>query len=187
MKAAAALLGLLLLGCGGGGGGGPTAPPPPPPPPPTGLFFSPAAAHGAEAVFLDADDRTAFGGPFLLRVEVFEATDLFGVSFDLGFANDRLKLTEGSEEEGDFLSEGGEVATELVVLRKPAGNVIVGITRLGDVGGVSGSGTLLTLEFTIREGMGKGELAFSKGDAIGPTGKVLTQYEFVGGDIEVKR
>jgi len=71
--------------------------------------------------------------------------------------------------------------------RQLAGNLIVGLSRLGEVGGVSGSGTLLTLEFTVREGMGSGELEFAKSDAIGPAGKVLSQYEFVGASIEVLR
>ncbi len=94
---------------------------------------------------------------------------------------------ENATSEGTFLSENGAVETAFEILRKPAGNLIVGVTRLGDVGGASGSGTLLTIEFEITDGGGQGDLIFSDNDAVDRDREFLEATAWLGGSIEVLR
>ena len=188
MKRIALVLCLMAAGCGGGsGGGGPTAPPPAPPPPTTGLFFEASGAPGSGTIHLEAAANTGFGSNFVLRVEANDFSDLFGVSFDLSFPKRRLNFLENATSEGTFLSENGAVETAFEILRKPAGNLIVGVTRLGDVGGASGSGTLLTIEFEITGGGGQGDLTFSDNDAVDRDREFLDATVWLGGSIEVLR
>ncbi len=191
-------LGLTLaalgsVACGGGGGGGPTQPPgpppppPPPPPPETGVFFEPDGAPADATIYLAAEDVTPLAGPFLLRVEVEEIEDLYGLSFDLRFPSDLVRWEEGGTVEGDFLSESGDVETSLLVDRDTAGNLIVGLTRLGDVGGASGSGTLVTLEFAVRNVEDRGRFRFRAEDAYNPDGSKKPETAWLEAAIEIRR
>ena len=188
MRRTAIALFLLVAGCGGGGGGtGPTAPPPPPPQPTTGLFFDGDGAPGSGTIHLDAASVTAFGTNFVLRVMANDVTDLYGVSFDLDFPGRRLDFLAGASGEGTFLSANGAVETAFEVLRQPAGNLIVGITRLGEVEGVSGTGTLMELAFSIADGAGQGTFRFTDNDAVDSSLDFLDATQWLGASIDVRR
>jgi hypothetical protein len=177
---AAAGAGAVLLGpaCGGGGGGGgPTQPPMPQP----GITFTPGGAVGANSIALA---RVGQGATRLsLELRTTGVTDLYGVSFDLGFPSAALSF-DGFDE-GPMLAAGGAFDTAVQVVESPAGNLVVGATRLGGVAGADGDGTLLTLHFNaVANGGGAlsfaGPLAF---DRDGPQGGV----QWVGGSVQVTR
>ena len=81
------------------------------------------------------------------RVEAREVEDLYAFHFALTYDDKALELTE--VEDGGFLGGPGEAA---FVVRKFPGKVVVGGTRLGRIGGVSGSGCLTRFKFRPRSG-----------------------------------
>lgn len=165
---------VVLAGCGGGGGGGPTQPPPPT----TSLTFTPGGTAGGNVVVLARTGATG-GGNLDLAVQASEVTDLYGVAFDLGYPASVLDF-EGATQ-GDFLAQGGFQVSFQVA--EETGNLIVGITRLGAVPGVSGSGTLATIRFNAIAS-GSGAISFSRQQAVGPDGAPVAGLEFVGGTVQ---
>jgi hypothetical protein len=92
------------------------------------------------------------GDEYYISVNINDVTDLFAVGFTIEFAPYGRTLTASDVIEGDFLSAGGTVPTAFSYkINVFDGNVKVGITRLGIVPGASGSGTLMTLKFTVTE------------------------------------
>lgn len=182
LAAIAAALVVAGTGCGGGGGGGPTAPPPPPAPVER-VTFTPSSTAGANSIHLA--QVSVAGMPRLLRLEVRanEIADLFGVGFDLDFPQGNLEWVEAGTVEGDFLSADG-TPTELIVLERPAGNLIVGLTRLGPVAGVDGSGVLLTLDFTATAS-GNEPIVFAANNALDSTGDEVEGVAWIDGRVEV--
>ncbi len=184
---ALALVAAFGAGCGGGGGSSPTAPPPPPPPPPPpteGIAFTPDGVPGANTVYLDGVDTTDLTSRFVVEVRANDVEDLYGVSFDLQYPTDLLTWRRGNFTEGSFLDEGGAVETEILIDRRPAGNLVVGISRLGDAPGVSGSGLLFSLEFVNEAVEGTGALTFSDNDVVDSAGNIQEDSQWLAGTIE---
>jgi len=176
------VLGWLVGACGGGGGGGPTAPPSPPPAPPAPVSFSAAGAPGALTVHLTKAD-TAVEDLLRLEVRASEFTDLFGLGFDLRYPTDLLDYRGGSQVEGGFLSaDGGQV--QILARQVNDGAVIVGLSRIGAVAGVEGSGLLLTLDFTAVSN-GTGEFSYSANDAFDSEGDRLEETVWQAGSVTV--
>lgn len=188
MSGLAAMSALLLTasgwvstGCGGGGGGGPTSPPPIDPP--SSISFSADGAAGANSISLSSGGGSS--STFILDVDAQSVTDLYGVSFILEFPNDLLSFVRNSETEGTFLSENGAVDTDVQASLRKAGEVTVGISRLGEVPGASGSGMLLSLEFS-RNGAGSGPMQMTDHDALDSFGEVQIDVTWVGGTVTVR-
>lgn len=178
------IAGLLWFGTGcggsGGGGGGPTEPPPPTLPP-SGVTFTPDRAASGNSVFLDAGS----GGSatvFVLNVEVTSVTDLYGVGFVLKYPNNLLGYRKGSAQEGSFLA--GE-RVELIVKQRSPGELTVGISRIREVPGVSGTGVLLSLEFDTRNA-GSGSMNLSDEVAVDSVGQAQEDVNFIGGTVNVR-
>ncbi|MFH1860018.1 MAG: cohesin domain-containing protein, partial [bacterium] len=81
--------------------------------------------------------------PFTVNINIEEVADLYGASFDLIF--DAAKLTVVKVEEGDFLRQATVSTSFLSRIDNEQGRVVIGLTRLGTVTGVSGSGTLVSI------------------------------------------
>lgn len=172
--AAALIVLAALAACGGGS---PTRPPPPPPPT-SSLTFTPGAASGGSAVVLARTGPTG-GSDLHLAVEARQVSSLYGVAFDLGYPASILSY-EGATV-GDFLGQDGfQVSLQVA---DETGNLIVGVTRLGDVPGASGSGMLLTLRFRA-VGSGTGSLSFSRTQAVDADGRPIGGVTFVGGTVQ---
>ena len=185
IRASFALVGLLALGaCGGGGGGGGGALPPTQPPiPPSGATFTPAGTAGANSISLAAGQGSG-ATVFVLDVQATDVTDLYGVSFELEFPGALLRFRPNRTETGSFLRGDDRVDTELIIEELPAGNLVIGYSRLGSVSGVSGSGLLFSLEFTLT-GNGSGSLNLNNTAIIDPFGETQTGVNSVGGSIVV--
>ncbi len=168
----------LLFGVAcGGGGGGPTAPPPPPPT--AGVTFTPSGVSGPQTLTLRRSP-TSTDQRLVLELVAQEVTTVYGVAFDLRYPTSVLEFDAILEE--SFLGADGAVDTTLQIAESPAGNLIVGLTRLGRVPGASGSGVLLTLEFRV-VGSGDGSLTFIGNEAIDPDGDALTGISWGAGSV----
>jgi hypothetical protein len=180
LLAPACLACLACLGwaCGGGGGGGgggnPTQPN-------ASLTFTPAGV-GAPSIRLEREGVGA--STLVLEVMADQVTDLYGVAFDLSFPSNLLRFDGGDE--GDFLSgpAGSGVGTSLQ-LTANGGVLVVGVTRLGDVPGRTGSGVLLTLRFTAIAS-GTGSFSFSANQAFDSDGDALGSVAWGGGSVRTQ-
>jgi len=146
---------LLLAACGGGGGGGggggPTQPQP-------SITFAPSGSATGIVLASGAATTTT---TLVLEVDAVQVTGLFGVAFDLDYPTSVLRFA--GFKPGTFLANGGAQLTTQVVETAP-GHLVVGVSRLGNVSGVDGGGTILELDFTATAA-GSGNLAFSKNNA----------------------
>jgi predicted outer membrane repeat protein len=163
----------------GGGGGGPTVPPTPTPLPPS-ITFTPSGTGGVNSLSLVrvSGDQSSI----VLSLEATSVTDLYGVAFDLRYpaaAVDFVAATEGS-----FLDESGAVDTSLQVVESPSGTLVVGLSRLGQVAGRSGTGSLLRFEFT-RLATGSGDLTFDDNQAFNANGGAISGVVWSAGRIDV--
>ncbi len=176
---AAAGAAALVLGpaCGGGGGGGPTQPPAPQP----GITFTSAGAGGANSIALGRIGQSTTR--LSLELRATGVADLYGVSFDLGFPS--AVLAFDGFDEGPLLGGGGAFDTAVQVVESPSGNLVVGATRLGLVGGAGGDGVLLTLHFNAIAS-GGGPIAFDGPQAFDPGGP-QNGVQWVGGSVQVIR
>ena len=172
------------MGCGGGGGGGGGGiPPTQPPVPPPGAAFTPAGPTGANSISL----ATGQGGSatvFVLDVDATGVSDVYGFSFDLEYPSKLMDLRTRKINEGSFLPGPDDVRTELVVEERPAGNLVIGYSRIGQVGGADGSGLLFSLEFALI-GNGRGPLTLERTDVIDPFGETQSGVSWIGGSIQV--
>ena len=174
--------GWVSTGCGGGGGGGGGSPTEPPPPS-SGISFSADSSAGANSIYLSSGGGS--GSVFILDVDAQSVTDLYGVSFVLTYPDNLLSFTRDSQEEGSFLSESGSVDTDLQVSQRTAGEVVVGISRLGEVPGAAGSGNLLSLRFT-RRAAGSGAMEMTDHDAVDSFGDVQLDVTWISGTVTVR-
>ncbi len=170
---------LLLLGCGGGGGGGGGAPAPGPPTNPTGpSSVSLDASAPTSGISVGSGDGTS---GTRLEVDVI-ATDvsIYGIAFDLVYPSSIVSYSGSAD--GVFLGGDGS-GTSIQVSDTGAGRLIVGATRLGNVGVITGSGVVLTLVFQATS-IGSGTLSFEANEAVGGVGEDLT-LSWSGGTIRV--
>jgi Cohesin domain len=169
------LLALALAACGGGGGGGgPTEPTPPPP----GIVFAPQGSATANSISL-ASGAGSTASTLVLEVRATQVTDLYGVAFDLAYPSGQLQFTRAVA--GSLLAGG----TVQAVASTP-GTLVVGGTHLGNVAGATGSGVVMTLEFSA-VAAGQGSFAFSRNSAFESHGTAMTGVTWVAGSVTVTR
>jgi hypothetical protein len=92
-----------------------------------------------------------------LEVRADALTGVYGLAFDLTYPNGLLRFDGFAE--GSFLESDGAQAT-VQTAQTEAGRLVVGASRLGAVGTVSGTGIVLTIRFTA-VGAGTGSFGFS--------------------------
>jgi hypothetical protein len=172
-RAGLAFAAALALACGGGGGGGgPTTPPP-------SIVFQPTGTAGENSLAL-VEGSGSSATRLFVTVRATQVTGLFGVAFDLVYPNGVMKF-EGATE-GSFL---GGTATSFQFSEPTTGRLVVGLTRLGAVSGVNGSGDLLTLEFTPVGPAGVETFAFQSNSAFDATARQISGVSWFGGSATV--
>jgi hypothetical protein len=174
-----ALLALLALACGGGGGGGGPTEPTPTPTPAPGIVFTPSGSPGTGAIFLSGGTATT-ATTLVLEVRANQVTDLYGVAFDLTYPSTQLQFVRATA--GPLLGANGSVQA---VVSAP-GTLVVGATHLGAVPGATGSGVLLTLEFSAVTA-GQGSFAYARNSAFASTGQTLSGISWLAGSVQVTR
>ena len=111
------------------------------------------------------------------------ATDVagvYGLAFDLVFPVGLLDFTGSAE--GDFLGADG-AQTSVQVSDTGSGRLLVGATRLANVGAMSGSGVVLTLVFQAKA-IGSGNVTFEANEAVGGVGEPVS-LNWSGGTVRV--
>ncbi len=173
----AALL-ALEIGCGGGGGGGgPTQPAAPT------LTFVPDGAAGASSVALQNASGTSVT-TLTLQLNAQQVANLYGVAFDLTYPATVLHFIDAAQ--GSLLGGGG-APVSLQVSEVSSGHLVVGLSRLGNVGGVaSGTGVLLSLRFQVNAA-GSGLFAFSRSACYDPSASPIAGVQWIGGTVTTTR
>lgn len=175
------LLPLILFGLSGcsSSDSGPTDPPPPPPADPE-ITYTPANGNpGANTVSLQLNAST--GNRLDLDVRLTTVDNVSSMAFDLVFNPGVLSYV--SVAEGTFFNQDGE-AVSVLVDENPTGRLIVGVARLGDVGGVGGTGVALTLTFN-GAGNGGSALGFEGSSLLDPDLDPVGGVQWFGGDAAV--
>lgn len=171
---ACALLALVsACGGGGGGGGGPTTPGP-------SVTFSPSGVSGPNALVL-REGPGSNANRLVLELVAEEVNPLYGISFDLQYPSSVLSFDAATEE--GFLGSDGETPT-LQVAEGPVGNLVIGLSRLGPVPGIAGSGVLLTLQFRTVGG-GSGSFRFDANQGFDANGDPLPAIAWGAGSVRV--
>ena len=94
------------------------------------------------------------GKEITLTVSVDRIEGLYSAPFYLIYDPSLLEFIKASE--GNFLKKDGKQTTFFQVNNPETGQVIIGLSRLGQAGGVTGSGTLATFTFRAKSsGIGK--------------------------------
>jgi general secretion pathway protein D len=96
-----------------------------------------------------------------IKIQVHKIMDLFGAPFYLVYDSHLLEAVSVSQ--GDFLKKDGKKTAFLNTIKKEKGRIIVGLTRLGTVGGVDGEGTLAVVAFKALQA-GRATLSFQEVD-----------------------
>lgn len=177
-RIAAVLLFSTLAACGGGGGGGGGGPTAPPPPPQPAIVFTSTGTSSANSVVL-ASGTGSNATTLILEVRAISVADVYGVAFDLRYPSNLLQFVRATP--GGLLEAGSVQAAAA-----GEGNLVVGASRLGEVPGVTGSGTLLTLEFTALTA-GDGTFSFARNSALDPDARSLPGVTWAAGSVRIIR
>src|SRR3989344_1594009 len=105
------------------------------------------------------EQTIAIGHEMNLQIEVQNVSDLYSSPFYLLFDPNLFEFV--ALQEGEFLKRDGKNTILLKSVDATEGRIIVGLSRLGKVGGVSGSGVLLTATFKSKQ-TGAGSFSFHK-------------------------
>ena len=179
------LLPSVVAACGGGGGGSPTDPGPSPtatptpsatptptpsatptPTPGSGITFT-AASSGPGIVL--AQGAGTSSAALTVDVRAAQVTGLYGIAFDLDYPAAVVRYR--SAVAGTFLGSSGQFSTQ--VFESASGHLVVGVTRLGALSGVDGSGVVVSLVFGPAAN-GSGPFAFSRNTAFSAEGAAVT-------------
>ncbi len=152
------------------------------------LALLPIIGNGEEAKptaslsILPEQAKVKVGQEVSLTIQVREAKNLFGAPFYLLYDPHLLQVVKVSE--GDFLKKDGKKTAFLHKVDKQKGRIIVGLSRLGNVTGVNGNGTLVSVRFKATLA-GRAALSFQKVDF--KDSRLMHLPVLVGsGSIEVK-
>ena len=141
-------------------------------------MFTSTGTSSANSVVL-ASGTGSNATTLFVEVRAISVTDVYGVAFDLRYPNTILQFVRATP--GPLL-EAGSVQAAV----SGEGNLVVGATRLGEVPGITGSGTLLTLEFTALTA-GDGTFSFSRNAALDPDARPLPNVTWAAGTVRVIR
>ncbi len=170
-------LALLLTACGGSSGGGSSTPTEPPPPTP-GIVLTPQGTPGVNSLYLASGSATTTT-TLVLELRASQVTDLYGVAFNLTYPATQLQFVRATA--GPLLNSGAVQAT----VSSP-GTLIVGGTHLGATPGASGSGVVMTLEFSA-VAAGSGSFAFTRNSALDSTGAAISGLTWLAGSVTVTK
>lgn len=94
-------------------------------------------------------DQIKVGDEFTLSIQADQTRDLYSAPFYLQYDPQVIELI--SLTEGKFLNQDGKPTAFIYSVDPDTGRVIVGLSRLGEVGGVSGSGALASATFRAKK------------------------------------
>ncbi len=151
-----------------------------PTPPMASLTFTPGAPGGQQSLSLV---RTNVGATeLILELQANSVDDLYGISTDITFPSALIRYDSADEEA--WLGGDGE-STSFLVTESSAGNLVIGLTRLGAASGRDGTGGLVTLHFTAI-GSGSGSIQFANNEFFDASGSTVPGVTWSGGSVQVQ-
>ncbi len=135
----------------------------PPFPSPVGkLENAQRSSRTGTVVYVDQGPKTvkSVGATFTVHVRIDNGSNVFAIPFDINYDPNILEVT--GLREGAYLKKGGGQTTFLNSVDKARGKITVGLTRLGRIGGVSGSGSIMSVDFKALR-RGTASLSFTNG------------------------
>jgi hypothetical protein len=135
----------------------------PPFPPPVGKPENvQRSSRTGTVVYVDQGPKTvkSVGETFTVQVKIDNGSNVFAIPFDINYDPNILEVT--GLREGAYLKKGGGQTTFLNSIDKARGKITVGLTRLGRIGGVSGSGAVMSVDFKALR-RGTASLSFTNG------------------------
>jgi hypothetical protein len=132
-------------------------------PPPVGkLENAQRSSRTGSVVYVDQGPKTvkSVGETFTVQVRIDNGSNIFAIPFDINYDPNILEVT--GLREGAYLRKGGGQTTFLNSIDKARGKITVGLTRLGRIGGVSGSGSIVSVDFKALR-RGTASLSFANG------------------------
>ncbi len=133
------------------------------------------------------DSTPQVGDTICVQIDVTNVTDMYAASFDVSY--NPLVLDYTGTTEGTFLNQDAaptELRAAALNWDETTGQIVVGDTRIGSVGGVSGSGTIATLCFTVVGGYcSASDLGFLNADLEGPVQDSIITATWNGSTITV--
>jgi len=178
LSRALCLAAMAAFACGGGGGGRGGGGTPPPTQPPASIVYT-AGESSSSATLALVEGAGSSPTQLRLNLDAQQASGLYGVAFDLLFPSGVLTYVGANQ--GPFLAS----PTSLQISTDTPGRLIIGLTRLGNVEGASGSGTLLTLEFRAAGIAGSGDFTFINNTAFDNKAKAISGVTWSGGSVTV--
>jgi hypothetical protein len=139
--------------------------------------FTPQGTPPANSVYLAVGTGTT-ASTLILELRANQVTDLYGVAYDLAYPATQLQFTRVTA--GPLLGNG---AVQAAASSSP-GTLIIGGTHLGATAGASGSGVVMTIEFTALTS-GQGSFAFARNSALSSTGATIPGLTWLGGSVTV--
>jgi hypothetical protein len=122
------------------------------------------------------------GEKFTVQVKIDNGSNIFAVPFDIKYDPGILEVT--GLYEGSYLKKDGGQTSFLTSMNRDKGKISVGLTRLGRIGGASGSGTLMSIGFSALKS-GTTFLSFENGKPMDSRLNILP-VRFARGRIEVQ-
>jgi general secretion pathway protein D len=126
-----------------------------------------AAAAGPRVVLAPSTIQPVLDSMVTVNVNVETVEDLFAAPMKISFDNKVLKLMDVKR--GAFMAQDGQQVTFEKTIADDPGGAIVALNRVAGAGGVSGSGTLVTLVF---QAVGRGSTTVSFSDLTLRDGKL---------------
>lgn len=165
---------LIISACGGGGSGESSSTSPS-----STIVFS-GSTPGSNSVYLAQNN--IIGDDLTIDIKVNNlSSGIYGAAFNVDF--DSSKIMYESYTNGSFLEQGDNSATYQVALQSNnSGRLVLGISRQGNVSGVMGSGTLITLKFRVA---GSSSLSFSDNELRDSSNQVISTTWY-GGEVTVQ-
>lgn len=103
---------------------------------------------GKGAVYVTAPKEVKVDQEFTAGVSLSDVANLYGASINLSYDPNFFEFVTVTE--GGFLKQDGKSTSFMHAVNTAEGRVTVGMTRLGGVGGVSGSGSLFSAVFRAK-------------------------------------
>ena len=125
----------------------------------------------AFSVYISGTASATAGSSFDINVRISNAPNVTSAPFYLHYNKDYVSFVSATE--GNFLNQDSASTVFLTSNDAANGRVIVGLSRLGDSVGISGSGTLMTAAFKA-DAAGSANFSIQSAALTGSGGALLT-------------
>lgn len=144
-------------------------------------FSADTTSPGSNSVYMAKNNIT--GDDLSIDIKVNNiSSGIYGTAFNVDF--DSSKISYESYPEGSFLEQGGNSASYQMALQSNnSGRLVIGIASQGDVSGVTGSVTLITLKFRID---GNSSISFSDNELRDSSNQAISGINWYGGNVTVQ-